>query len=375
MDNDPTVLKGDILGDIRDFENRESFFLLSPQMLMALDNGLNGGYKMPEQFIKPIYNSCMTFDPDLKSTDGYCSLLDIVKDGQIRPQGNVYVSKYFSPTDPKPEGVDSTFSGVLQIKTDEIGPSLYDWGLAPIFHYKSFEESARVSNYGITTVERYNTSTGRKEVVDFADLSESERKKYPSLPQSFDAGSKEDIATGRTLPNAVKKYAIDSVASFLGTMRNDITQSWVPQGTFKQVGYIKETVHQKASEADLTNKFLMKKVCNPVSCEYGTVITKFEDGDGEIVYFVENEGDVTEMMNVSSITKTIELQLEYTKEGVVEVNTVRYINEDPNTLGIIGTQYLSDYIDSYKAIIPASATNNMFACYSPEVFYVSKVID
>lgn len=57
-------------------------------MLMALDNGLNDGYKIPEQFIKPVYNSCLTTDASEKSTNGYCRLLDLYKDGQLAPQGN-----------------------------------------------------------------------------------------------------------------------------------------------------------------------------------------------------------------------------------------------------------------------------------------------
>lgn len=125
IDNDSTIIPGDLTGKISDFEGRESMFLLSPQMLMALDLGLNGGYKMPEQFIKPIYNSCM-IEGEGKSTNGYCQLLTLMVDGKIQPQGSVYEERKYALEDTKPEGVSSDFVGTLYVKTEEKDGSVYD---------------------------------------------------------------------------------------------------------------------------------------------------------------------------------------------------------------------------------------------------------
>lgn len=367
LDDNPTIIQGDLTKEIKDFEGRESIFLLSPQMLMALDNGLNDGYKIPEQFIKPVYNTCMIEDESLRSTNGYCSLLDLFKDGKLVPKGSAYVGKYYSATDEKPEGVHSSFSGYLYVKSENKTPSVYDWGLAPIFHYKSFVEESRVSNYRIAEVEIYNEATRRKETRKFHELSDEERALFPSVPETFGAGSAED--SDKRLPSATKKYAIDNVVSFLGTIRNEIKQEWVSQGVFKKTDYISKKYYHLATQEEMENPSIKKRVTYDVG--FGTekisvdvVRITGELPDGKEQYSVTSYGETIIVNGVTSVEIEKTVKLAYVKEGTIELNTVRYADSQPNTDGIVGTQYLSDYIDAYETYAPVSGGAGLFACYS-----------
>ena len=359
LDDNSTINPGDLTGKIADFEGRESMFLLSPQMLMALDLGLNGDYKVPEQFVKPVYNSCM-IEGEGQSTDGYCRLLTLMVDGKIQPQGSVYEERKYTREDTKPEGVSSDFVGTLYVKTEKQDGSVYDWGLAPIFHYQSFQEDSRVVNYAITDVQIYNPVTKKTEYKAYADLTDAEKKAYPIPPTEFYYGDKEDASKQLTEPET--KYAIDNVVSFLGTINSPVTQKWIPQGKFKQTSYIDKEILTAATTSEMLNESLIKRVCTDKTCQSGTKVELVPDTTD--AYMVSDSYNGNVMAGVVSIEVVKTIQLAYTKVGTLEVNTVEYVDDEPNTSGIIGTEYLENYIDAYQTYIPLSGIGaKRFACY------------
>lgn len=214
-------------------------------------------------------------------------------------------------------------------------------------------------------VEIYNPSTRRKEFVNFADLTPEQQKKYPSVPDSFTYGSSEDKATGNSLPKPSTKYAIDNVVSFLGTISNQLTQTWVPQGIFKRVGYIRETVYESAFPADLSNPAIKKRVCSNDVCYIADIVTKLFEAENDTTYIIENNTVKQQVNNVTAIDKMVDMQLSYTKEGIMELNTVQYVDAEPDTTGIVGINYLADYIDAYQTYLPLTSRSNLFACYAP----------
>lgn len=361
VDDDKDIIQGRADSLVRDFKNRESMFLLSPQMLMALDSGLNESLKIPEQFIKPIYNTCMTSD----DSDGYCEMLDLVKDGQVVVKSSKYTKQYFSITDVKPDGIDKDFHGYLYVKTEEKTEGVSDWGLAPIFHYTSFNEQARVSNYHISTVQVFDPLTGKYTTKNYKDLTDSEKQDYPVPVDSFEYGSVEDKL--KQLQKPTTKYAIDRVASFLGNIQMDITLDWFAQGSFEQTDYINKVFVLEADEATINNQDIVKKLCSAGFCVSGTNITKTVSPTGVVSYLVKgNTNPVgTSISNVTSITYEKTVPLGYTKTGLIELYTAKYVNDEPDTSGIVGTKYLEDYIDIYQTYIPLKGNGEVaFACYS-----------
>lgn len=361
LDDNSTVIQGDLTGQIVDFEGRESMFLLSPQMLMALDLGLNGGYKLPEQFVKPVYNSCMV-NGEKQSTTGYCTLLALADDKSLLVQGAAYEEKYYSATDTKPEGVNSSYVGNLYVKTGAQTASVTDWGLAPVFHYKTFTEDSKVTNYAITEVQIYNRDTKKVETKLYSELTAAQKADYPVPVKEFGYGNAEDVS--KQLPAPSTKYAIDNVVSFLGTIKEDVVQSWVPQGKFKQVSYIDKEILSAATEEDFANVGVLKRVCKGTTCYSATSVEEVVSKTGHVSYLVTDGYGTSSVVGVTSIDIITKVKLAYTKEGVLQLNTVKYVNKEPNTTGIVGTQYLEDYVDYYQAFIPITGTGSKtFACY------------
>lgn len=96
----------------------------------------------------------------------------------------------------------------------------------------------------------------------------------------------------------------------------------------------------------------------------GTLVTEMINPSGVKVYVLEGGYGTTYAINIDLIETLETIDLAYTKIGTLEVNTVEYVDDEPNTSGIVGTEYLENYIDAYQTYIPLSGVGSKrFACY------------
>ena len=91
VDDATEIKQGDNQQLVTDFAQREEMFKVSPSTIMLLDNMLNQSGKLPEQFIKPVYNTCskaiIDGDTDFSSK---CETLPLVIDNDMQVMSTKY---------------------------------------------------------------------------------------------------------------------------------------------------------------------------------------------------------------------------------------------------------------------------------------------
>ena len=237
--------KENLDGEISDIDNREGQFALSPMFLKTLDYRLNQDYISPEQFIKPVYNTCM--DNDESNDDSWCTLKQLTdENGEV-----VAESTYYSPRENISESTTDLSGHIDDVNYDEVKDTYYydknpdattngiwNWGLASLIHYKSFEEDSHIADYKIKTAQVWNAEERKLEPV-YSFFSNTNRKDYinqygfiePPKEITYDTQAEEikTLTNGLSyvVPETVTKYAIDKATTFLGSVSNSLSQSWV----------------------------------------------------------------------------------------------------------------------------------------------------
>lgn len=170
---------------IQDKYGREKMFFLSPNALFALDEFMHDGdYRVPEQFIQPV-----PYEIDEKT--GKMTLVDIYD--EEKEKMNVKSTQYGE--DGKPTG--KKVNGV------------WDYGFAPVFHYKEYKEEMQYKGR-VTQIEKWDKERQEKVWVS--------------------ASGKEATNEETKVQSLGKSWMIDQLVSPGGTIRNDIKHDWKDTG-------------------------------------------------------------------------------------------------------------------------------------------------
>ena len=291
--DDPEIEKR----EIKDKYNREELFYLSPNALFVLDEFLHEGkFRVPEQFIQPV-----PYERDEDS--GELKLIDIWDDEESKM--NVKSTKYDSdgkPTGKKIEGV-------------------WDYGLAPVFNYKEFEEEMQYRGR-VTQVQKWDKKNQR---TIWVTASDDEIEQVETKSQSLGTS-----------------WMIDQVVSPGGTIRNDITHEWADTG---------EQWFPDPSDYAFTKKVdvLVWKEKQVVNDE-GEELYIIKDEEKNTVSYTTEETDEPYMKLVSEYEK--QERTFYKKVEGTKWEKIPSYNGEPDLSDITGTKYYRDYIENYETYIP-----------------------
>lgn len=206
---------------IEDIDGRDTMFALNPSLLYVMDKYLNDGVIAPAQFTKPVYNTCSTGESKMDA----CKTKDLVDDkGNLIAESAKYEKKeegYYARTNEKTKGV-------------------WDWGFAPIIHYKKFKQESQVQDYNVYSFDYFDVETNEVKTMlmdNYESLSDEEKEKYKDFVKEaskevstvINRGDSEDNGN---IPEDDTVYAIDNVATMFGTITNDFDIEWVYQNDY-----------------------------------------------------------------------------------------------------------------------------------------------
>ena len=233
---------------VEDIDNREKQFALSATTLSTLDRFLNDGYIIPEQFIKPVYNSCMVDDyeddePENSINRTLCNLLQLTdEDGNLVVDSNYYRLRKSDEKEP----ITDTIGEVDNPETSDAANAIYDknpsatqkgvwdWGLGSIIHYKSFIQDSRVANIQVQDLVTWDAEN-RKVVKTTNPSSEQIEEASKTMgisepPTVIEYEDQGKYNLNNPIPEDEKKYTIDEATTFAGTIKNTVSQRWINQG-------------------------------------------------------------------------------------------------------------------------------------------------
>ena len=263
VDDATEIKQGDNQQLVTDFAQREEMFKVSPSTIMLLDNMLNQSGKLPEQFIKPVYNTCskaiIDGDTDFSSK---CETLPLVIDNDMQ----VMSTKYDLINEQKggllPNDLPENYMDNVYVKTNELTEGIWDWGLAPIFHYKSYEEESKVTNYLITDISIYDPSTRKSRKMKYSDyannasLTSEYSEQYVQYSSGFELKHGElyddaqDTEASDRIPETVTKHGIDSVASYVGNLSLPFTTNYEFVDKFEVIDFVEKEFVGKSIPSD-----------------------------------------------------------------------------------------------------------------------------
>lgn len=314
----------------KDKYGREKMFYISPNALWSLDEFLNKGqFKFPEQFIKPVYNSGIEGNYELKQ------LTD--ENGELVAESQKYV--------------DSLDKQSLVPKEGEKTKGVWDYGFGSILNYKKFEEQAK--------------KVGAYEKIEVWDVEQQKtvQVELEEAKKGFESGKYEgyqdyiDMTYEADMPEANKvSFMIDKVTSPAGTIFNQIEQTWEDSGepfTTTQTRNASVTVKY---EEQVTKQVFLK-------CNESITVNTYIDINGKeskpitLSNPCDEEDHSTHTGKFVSYTVTQEKtrkenkQLSVTINGTIHRYIPRYIGT-PDTSKITGSQYYRDYIRYYTTYAP-----------------------
>lgn len=232
VDNDTTIKQaGEKNNDVIDKYARESSFAMNVELIKFLDEELNEGFSMPEQFIKPVYNTCSTGE----STDGYCKTKPLSnEDGELVVKSQGYIELEGCNEDKTLCGLyykeDSNQSSIDKTET----VSVSSWGLAPILHYKKYTEKRWAQNLQVSNVKYYDKKTEEYKECKYKECPEDIKKKITEKTKtnnvdengkvSGDKINNYKVNSGKVDETSKQVYLIDSVATSVGTVSNEVEE-------------------------------------------------------------------------------------------------------------------------------------------------------
>lgn len=392
VEDDSTIKQATSNQEITDFENRDSMFALSPGMLYIFDKYLNEGNVEPGQFTKPIYNTCSTGE----SVDGYCALKELTdEDGNVQADSVKY------------KEIDNEYYQKVEGKTEK---GVWNWGLAPILHYKKFDQESQVQNYKATSFQIFDREEGVRTISsdEYAKMSDKEKanikdlfgdilNRVESVPSTVEEGDSEDNGE---IPEDDTAYAVDNVASFFGTITNSLSLSWVYQNDYVNTNnpVSWEKWYDDATSKEIENTDLLKEVSNGYISAQGykvKYINKVQELIGREKEACEKEADKAKekakkdglskkkqqkayddaytkcatiggyeitrengsKVFIEGSKKSLSVKVLYkadlyiTRTGQLMKHTVTYDDDEPNLSETGGLDYLTAYIANYKTFV------------------------
>ena len=419
VDDDNRLLQADIVpDDIKDIDNREEMFLLNPQLLSILDQELNENYKIPEQFIKPVYNTCLSKKADgtYEETNGaFCKLKPLTNEfGELI----VKSTKYGNVSNSE----DYDFNTIYEKTNDKI-TGIWDWGLAPIIHYKSHTNKSYASDLMINSLQI--VKDGKVQTINPADLTDADKTKFGYDTILDDVKNAGNIKRGSKydkqsqIPADEKVYVIDNVVTFAGDIHNATMVEDVVTGNLSSILTKEYKEWTDTTDNDIIyNKNIYKKVYKSgvyigqyKSVVAGTQTTKgtppeelteedyeecrilsdpdyvntgrydipgylqcvedkkagLDPGTEDVtvrgVYFDDTflPGKVTDY--TYQYEKKYDLQ--YVVGGTIYTNTITYTGDTPDTSELNDITYLKDYIDHYATFVEVGKNDiDEYGCYN-----------
>lgn len=287
--------------DIKDKYGREKMFYLSPDTLFTLDELLHRGeFKAPEQFIQPVPYE-VDDDKNIKLKDIYDNEKEkyVVKSTKYDDDGKA---------------------------TDEKTIGVWDYGFAPVFHYKNYEEQMQYRG-AVTQIQKWDKD--RQEAVWVSATGD-------------DLEGKESKVT-----DLGEVWLIDQVVSAGGTIKNDIKHEWRDTGE-PWLPDIKDYVFGK--KVDIRTWPLVHQ----------------KDDEGRLLYYqdeVDDEGNLTGKTYLSHVesskpykmveeTWTKETRTFHKKVEGTRWENIPIYDGAPDFSGVTGTKYYTDYMKAYKTYLP-----------------------
>lgn len=226
----------------QDKEGKESSFALSAGFLKFLDEELNKNHKMPEQFIKPIFNTCTGTDAS------NCKLKQLTdKDDKV-----VAKSQYFDENKCK-KGDKKCIANTWKPKDEkEERGGIWDYGFAPILHYAKKQDKTWVENYRVTNIRYFDEKDNKyKTCSKKSDCEEAWEEVNNHETAKKYIGKKTDEKT-------TDVYLIDSVATFVGDVNTQIQEETKDTGADvtipAQIKKVKDSKRIITDETNLTSK-------------------------------------------------------------------------------------------------------------------------
>lgn len=208
--------------DAVDKFKREESFALSTTLLKFLDTELNDNIIYPQQFIRPVYNTCSTGE----SVNGKCELKPLAEhtknsdseEGEYKPGRLTVMSEVFEEFDCSNPLLShfNDCSSSFKLDKDNKDVGIWDWGLAPILHYQSHEDKRYVKDYRIDSINYWDEDKKEYVTCKPSKCPEDIREKVTNK-------EKKNIDADKLFETKKKVYLIDQVATFLGTIKNDLT--------------------------------------------------------------------------------------------------------------------------------------------------------
>lgn len=267
VDDSSTVYQsGSQKNSIVDKYARESSFALSPKVIKYLDEELNDGLSFPEQLIKPVYNTCSTGE----ASDGYCKTKDLTNsDGEL----SVISQRYSQFEDCLTE--NSKTCGIMykydsnQNKIDTSKEvSVSSWGLAPILHYKKYEEKRWAQDLKVSNVRYYDEDKEEYKTCKYSECPDAIKNKLinkTDVKKVSDTGdisgdkiNNDTVSDNKTDQTKKDVYLIDSVATTAGNVTNEVAEKTAKTGEI----YSNEVVVTEETEKiirDMSDKKLTDK--------------------------------------------------------------------------------------------------------------------
>ncbi|PFQ27743.1 NlpC/P60 family protein [Bacillus cereus] len=280
--------------NIKDKNDREKMFYLSPNMLWTLDEFLfENKFRFPEQFLKPVYHDPETLEAKPLTDDK----------GLLVAESNSYDTKDVRIADKKEKGV-------------------WDYGFAPILHYQEYEEQKE----------------GRGKVL-YEDVWDEEKQQVVQKQNIAEDKQEEHKKAVEGFPK--KTWMIDKVASPAGNISNKITNEWKDTG---------ERYEEKISFKQKVKKW--KMVTKTRAKTNGVGLPLFKEANGSET-IVPNSQPITETYEEKEWYEEEVTMFRYA-EGTMWEQTPEYDGE-PDTSGVTGNRYFKDYLQNFKSRVPIDA--------------------
>lgn len=308
MDDDDTLYGADHdiveKNGVVDKFNREKMFYLSPTALFVLDEYLNEDeFRTPEQFVQPV-----PYEWDKNAQELKLKEIADEKTKKVQVKSKQYNDK--------------------GERTDKDVPGVWDYGFAPVFHYKSYMEE---EEYRGATV---STQQWDKETQQMIDVS----------IEPEDAVQKTE-----TIGETTKVWMIDQLASGGGTIKNEIIEEWkdtheswnTTEATTKKVEVRKYKMMQQTNKE---GKNLYWSLKEDGSIDYDKKPTTDKNDkpyEKMSPYYVEEDR--------THITRI---------EGTKWQKSPIYIGE-PDMSGVTGTKYFTDYFENYEIYVPGTVVERL----------------
>lgn len=337
---------------LKDKYGRESMFFINPNALFALDEYLNKGeFRFPEQFVKPVrYN---------KDTYELLPITELEGDKETLLAESV---KYVRSEDGET---------LVPNSNNEKVPGIWDYGLGSIVNYKEYKEDyekrgqyTKVILWNVTKGEM----SGELDKVTAEQLLESSNNNPHKDDPSYGVEHPDYETYGDVymldlskIPTDYTKhvktdlvYLIDRVTSPAGYIKNEIYHEWGQTSeTFKDGQDFSQTVKKRVQFEETVYEWDKSDPTRPV---YKPVYLD-EDGNDTFEPKDKDGNDYTLKKKTSWKFETETKNLTAYAEGYVFAKIPRYVGE-PDTSGITGSKYYTDYMRYYEVYIPKDIMTN-----------------